>query len=47
MTTVSTPLKLALSLLVIAALVATHVHFNKVSHLCLTVLESFCFFFVY
>ena len=31
MTTLSTPLKLALSLLVIAALVATQVRFNKVS----------------
>jgi hypothetical protein len=31
MTTVSTPLKLAISLLVIAAMVATHVDFNKVS----------------
>jgi hypothetical protein len=30
MTTVSSPLKLAISLLVIAALVATHMHFKKV-----------------
>jgi hypothetical protein len=37
MTTLSTPVKLVVSLLVMTALVATHVNFNKVS------LESFRF----